>query len=112
MATEQRVVGQCLLVGLEVSRSGLDISGVGADHRYLRPLEPQEEIAALTSYFAGRGLYSQSQMEELLALPVIRTQIAMACGLPQALEFLRVALEDEDVCSHIQATVNRGMAMR
>ncbi len=98
-----------MLLGLQVGRSGLDISGVGADYRYLQPLQPDEEVAALTGYFVGRGMYTQLQMDELLTLPIIRTQIAMACGLPQVLEFLRVALEE---VVHGQMQAAKSISMR
>lgn len=112
MATESSILGQCVLVGLEVYRSGLLMSQVGAHIRYLRPLEPEEMVCALTSYLVDRQLYSEQEMEELLALPLIRTQIAMASGLPQLLDFLREALENEGVRNCVQATINRGIALQ
>lgn len=112
MAIERNILGQCVLVGLEVHRSGLMMSKVGAHLRYLRPLEPEEMISALTSYFVDNKLYGEQEMSELLATPLIRTQIAMASGLPQMLDFLREALEDERVRSHVQATINREAALR
>ena len=103
-AQEKSIFGQCVLAGLEVARSGLAISGVGAKYRYLQPLTLEDSQTALTEYFVRGGLYSKDQMAKLLSSPLMKTQLALASGLPQLLDFLRQAMEDNVVREELQAS--------
>ena len=89
---DSKILGQCLLVGLEVGASGLRVGGYGAVYRYLRPLTTEEALVALTQYFSTVMLVDSGDAEEMMTHPIVRTQIAVAGGLPQLIKFLGKAL--------------------
>ena len=89
------MVVQCVLVGLQIDRCVVNASGIEAAYIYLQPLTVQQSAAALTQYLVDRQIYSQPLMKALLQLPLMRTQLALAAGLPQLLEFLKTVLEED-----------------
>ena len=96
--------GQCVLAGLEVSRSGTGFGAMVSTYHYLQPLTLEDSQAALTDYFVSAELYSKDQMARLFNSPLTKTQLALASGLPQLLDFLRRAMEDNVVREALQAS--------
>jgi hypothetical protein len=93
-ARGKTVVVQCVLVGLQIDRCVVNASGIEAAYIYLQPLTVQQS-EALPQYLVDRQIYSQPLMKALLQLPLMRTQLALAAGLPQLLEFLKTVLEED-----------------
>ena len=67
----QNILGQCLLVGQEVGRSGLDLSNCKGVYRYLRPLTIEETVVTLTGHLVELGGYTKREAEKLLAQPTV-----------------------------------------
>ena len=103
---DNKILGQCLLVGLEVARSGLSISGYGGVYQYLRPLTTAEALATLTEYLTREKLFTPGDADKLMAHPIVRTQIALAGGLPQLITFLSEALEDPETLRSLRAALS------
>ena len=64
---DNKILGQCLLVGQEVACSGLNIDDYGGVYQYLRPLKTAEALATLTEYLSKEKLFTPEDEDKLMA---------------------------------------------
>ena len=109
---DNNILGQCMLVGLEVDRAGLDISGCEGVYRYLRPLTTEETLATLTGFLVKRELATRGDAELLLTRPIVRNQLALAGGLPHVISISSDALEVPETLRSLRAALSTKKEMR
>lgn len=79
---------------------------------YLTLLSPAEAVQALQQSLEATQVYSSGRLQRLLKSSQLRTQLAVAFGLPLLVEFLRQALLDDEVCIGLNSKINSQQRLR
>lgn len=110
--SSQRVLARGLYCGLSVPASTFKLTQVGAAYMYLTLLSPAEAVQALQQSLEATQVYSSGRLQRLLKSSQLRTQLAVAFGLPLLVEFLRQALLDDEVCIGLNSKINSQQRLR
>ncbi len=79
---------------------------------YLNLLSPAEAVQALQQSLEATQVYSLGRLQSLLKSSQLRTQLAVAFGLPILVEFLRQALLDDEVCIGLSSKTGSQQRLR
>ena len=79
---------------------------------YLSLLSPAEAVQALRQSLEATQVYSMGRLETLLKSSELRTQLAVAFGLPLLVDFLRQALLEDEVRIGLNAEINSQQRLR
>lgn len=108
----QRVVARGLYSGLSVPASTFKLTKIGAAYLYLTLLSPAEAIEALQQSLEATKAYSLGLFQELLKFPELRTQLAVAYGLPLLLHYLQQTLLHDGVRNGLTSQINTEQSRR
>lgn len=103
--SSQRMVAKGVLCGLSIPATTFKV-GDPATYMYLSLLSPAEAVQALQQSLEATQVYSSGRLQSLLKSSQLRTQLAVAFGLPILVESLQQALLDDEVCIGLNSKID------